>query len=59
LWGADLNEIPRLTERVADHLNNIHNLGIHRALEQCCTQRGEVRLTHLSRFINKIMSFLL
>ncbi|MCI4139700.1 tagaturonate reductase, partial [Bacillus vallismortis] len=43
LWGADLKEITRLTERVADHLNHIHKLGIQRALEQCCTQRGEVR----------------
>ncbi len=43
LWGANLNEIPRLTERVADYLNHIHELGMQRALEQCCTQRGEVR----------------
>ncbi|MCY8260574.1 tagaturonate reductase, partial [Bacillus spizizenii] len=33
LWGANLNEIPRLTERVADYLNHIHELGMQRALE--------------------------
>ncbi len=43
LWEADLNEIPKLTERVADYLNHIHELGMQRALEQYCIQRGEVR----------------
>ncbi|MEC0251216.1 tagaturonate reductase [Bacillus halotolerans] len=42
LWGANLNEIPKLTERVADYLNHIQELGMERALEQCCLQRGKV-----------------
>nr|WP_237728913.1 tagaturonate reductase [Bacillus halotolerans] len=42
LWGANLNEIPKLTERVADYLNHIQELGMGRALEQCCLQRGKV-----------------
>ncbi|QPZ41759.1 tagaturonate reductase [Bacillus halotolerans] len=42
LWGANLNEIPKLTERVADYLNDIQELGMERALEQCCLQRGKV-----------------
>ncbi len=43
LWGTDLNEIPKLTDRVADYLDHIHELGMQLALEQCCTQGGEVR----------------
>lgn len=43
LWGADLNEIPKLTDRVAVYLNHIHELGMQRALEQYCIQGGEVR----------------
>ncbi|MGW6082390.1 tagaturonate reductase, partial [Bacillus subtilis] len=43
LWGADLNEIPKLTDRVAVYLNLIHELGMQRALEQYCIQGGEVR----------------
>lgn len=38
LWGADLNEIPKLTDRVAVYLNHIHELGMRRALEQYCIQ---------------------
>lgn len=36
--GADLNEIPKLTDRVAVYLNHIHELGMQRALEQYCIQ---------------------
>lgn len=36
--GADLNEIPKLTDRVADYLDHIHELGMRLAFEQCCTQ---------------------